>query len=113
MTDKIERLERLRQKREQGEKDKIERLERLRQRLEQEEKLWALRIEAVAPLQAEAREAWKNDRKLIAGAYYKHKRYCGPRRIIELRGNYVHWADEYERGLCLHQSFLKKVEGPL
>ena len=74
----------------------------------------ALRIEAIAPLQAEAREAWKNDRKLIAGGYYTGKKF--PRRIIELRGNDVHWADACGlgwHGVCLRQSFLNKVEGPL
>jgi hypothetical protein len=130
VTDKIERLERrqkreqeqerLRQKREQEQErlrqKREQEQEQLRQQWEHEEKLLASRIEAIAPLQAEAREAWKNDRKLIAGAYYKSKRSTPPRRIIELRGDDVHWSDECVfgwNGVCLRQTFLNKVEGPL
>jgi phage terminase large subunit GpA-like protein len=69
--------------------------------------------EAVALRQAEARKAWDNGKQLTEGAYYRHSRYGGTRRILELKGNNIHWIDKYGMSVCLRVSFLRSVAGPL
>jgi hypothetical protein len=69
--------------------------------------------EAFALCQAEARKAWAAGNQLVEGAYYRHNRYGGTRRILKLDGKNVQWTDKHGLGFCLRTSFLNRVAGPL
>jgi hypothetical protein len=63
--------------------------------------------------QDEARKAWSDGKRLVAGAYYRHRNGAWLRRVIELKGGDVYWTDNFGPGLCLCRVFLRNVSGPL
>jgi hypothetical protein len=71
-------------------------------------------------LQAEAREAWNKPNppwgpkhEIVIGAYYWQRTGAWMKRVVDIDGSDIYWADEIGNGRCKRSVFMRSITGPV